>query len=126
LPDVDSFQGRREFCYGAYALRRRLSDSEKVNCETSGIFYAFDTKGPTVILGRPWRAQQAIVVDSLADRWYCGEAPPEVRVEGPEQFLNSIAASPRVFLVIYMGEADEELAGRLGFATVASNSARVY
>ena len=77
LPDVNSFEGQRGFCYGAYAPSIRLADSKGVERETSGTFYAFDNgaRGPSVILGRPWRAQQAIVVDSFADRWWYASKP---------------------------------------------------
>jgi hypothetical protein len=101
LPDVDSFEGQPGYCYGAYAPRIRLTDSEGVYRETSGTFYAFDSKGksPSVILGRPWRAQQAVVVDSPTDRWRYASKPPQIQIEEPEQFLRSAKQALRVFAI---------------------------
>ena len=54
LPGVSTFLAdQKGYCYGAYAPHLRVADSEGTERRTIGTFYAFNTAGPTVILGRP-------------------------------------------------------------------------
>ena len=68
LPTMEAFRGERGHCYGAHRLSMLLADSTGVEKETFGVFYAVDLSGPEVLLGRPWRHQHGVVVDSKNDR----------------------------------------------------------
>ena len=85
---IDSFQGHRGHCYRAHNLHLRLTDSDGVAKDTCGNFYAMDLpgEGPPVILGRPWRRQQAVIVCSLDDHWRYGATLQGVTVVEPAEF----------------------------------------
>ena len=97
LPQVDSFQGQRGFCYGAHLICLRLADSADVARESIGVFYAMDIEGPPVILGRPWRRQQAVIVDSATDQWRYGEASTAIRIREPQSFVKDLKGAVRVY-----------------------------
>ena len=99
LPSVDSFQGRRGHCYGAYKLTIRLADSRGCEKLTQGMFYALDMPGAPILLGRPWRRQQAIIVYSQTDDWRYGSASTAVRVLDAEGFYKLLKTEPQVFAV---------------------------
>ena len=109
LPRIDSFQGHRGHCYGAHLLTLRLTDSANVTKETRGIFYSMDMPGPPVILGRPWRRQQAVIVHSQDDRWRYGSALQGVTVVEPEDFYKMMKEEPTKYSV---------------YAAVATNASR--
>ena len=67
LPSMEAFRGERGYCYGAYRIRMRLADSTGQEKVTTGTFYGADLEGPSVLLGRPWRRQYGIFVDSRTD-----------------------------------------------------------
>jgi hypothetical protein len=52
--------------YGAYTLRIGLTDSLGTKKATTGIFYAYDLYREDVILRRPWRKDQGIIVNDSA------------------------------------------------------------
>ena len=99
LPKISSFQGREGFCYGAHRVRIRLADSQGQTKETVGIFYAMDMAGADVILGRPWRRKQAVIVDSGKDQWRYGCVPKGVRIREPRDFVRDLKGEKRVFVV---------------------------
>ena len=86
LPNIGSFQGKRAFCYGAHRLRIRLADSFGGMKESVGLFYAVDLDGPPVVLGRPWRHQQAVLMDSATDHWRYGSESTVFRLRDPVAF----------------------------------------
>jgi hypothetical protein len=53
LPTVRTFRGNKGYCYGAYAVRVRLSDSAGVERSSKGLFYSMDIDNNALILGRP-------------------------------------------------------------------------
>jgi transposase InsO family protein len=69
LPNPHGFQGAGTHVYGAHTLRIGLTDSLGTKKATTGIFYACDLHGEDVILGRPWRKDQGIIVDDSAKQW---------------------------------------------------------
>jgi hypothetical protein len=55
--------------YGAHTLRICLTDSLGTKKVTIGVFYACELHGEDVILGRPWRKDQGIIVDDSLKQW---------------------------------------------------------
>jgi len=80
LPAAETVNGKKAFIYGAHELRIRLTDDQGTSKETAGIFYAADLPGPDVLLGRPWRRDQGIVVDGSTDQWRYGYNVASVRI----------------------------------------------
>ncbi|KAF4546986.1 Transposon Tf2-5 polyprotein-like protein 3 [Elsinoe fawcettii] len=100
-PKISSFSGARGHVYGAYKLRVRLADSDGDLRETVGTFYAMELAvGPPVVLGRPWRRDQGVIMDSATDRWRYGSAPVAIEVREPEDFFKDLKNEPRVFAVL--------------------------
>ena len=52
LPNIEAYQGQRGFCYGAYAIRLRLSDSFGKEQESVSTFYVVDLLGLPMLLSR--------------------------------------------------------------------------
>lgn len=86
LPVAETVSGKKAFIYGAHELRVRLTDDQGTNKETSGIFYATDLPGPDVLLGRPWRRDQGIVVDGATDQWRYGYDVTKIRILARSMF----------------------------------------
>lgn len=68
LPAIEAFRGEKGFCYGAYRVKLRLADSMGVERESESTFYSADIEGPQILLGRLWRRQLGVIVDSRDDK----------------------------------------------------------
>jgi len=101
LPSIEAFRGERGFCYGAYRIRIRLADSTGVERESEDIFFAVDMESPDLLLGRPWRRHNGIIVDSRDDHWWYSEAGevPAARVREPGDFLKDLKKSSRIMVI---------------------------
>ena len=108
VPRASSFQGRSAFCYGAHRVRLCLADANGKEKESVGIFYAMDMDKPAIILGRPWRRRQAILMDSATDQWRYGCAPEGVRVREPRDFLKDLKGERRIFAVTLTRDVSAE------------------
>ncbi|KAI7299779.1 hypothetical protein KC315_g17470, partial [Hortaea werneckii] len=115
---MESFRGEKGHCGGAYAVRLRLADSSGEERNTTSIFYAAEMPGNELLLGRPWRRQNGVVVDSSDDRWWYAPAgeTPAVRVRDARGFRRDMRKADKVFAVTLQGAEDgaklpEELQG---------------
>jgi len=102
IPQISGFQGSGSRCYGAYALRLRLADSTGVERLTEGIFYAVGlTQGPDIILGRPWRRDYGVVVDSRDDNWWYADEgeTPTARVRDAHEFVREVQGASAVYML---------------------------
>lgn len=86
LPAINSFNREKGHCYGAYRLDIRLVDSDGCGKHTSSVFYAMDMPGAPVLLSRPWRRQQSIIVHSATNRWFYGRETHAVRIVEARDF----------------------------------------
>ncbi|KAI7279554.1 hypothetical protein KC343_g1963 [Hortaea werneckii] len=98
---MESFRGEKGYCGGAYAVRLRLADSSGDERTTTSMFYAAEMSSDELLLGRPWRRQNGIVVDSSDDRWCYGPAgeAPAVRVRRARGFRRDMRKAEKVFAV---------------------------
>lgn len=101
LPAMESFRGEKGHCYGAYRVRMRLTDSSGTERMTISTFYGADLPGREILLGRPWRRQYGVVVDSRNDYWWYSDASelPATRVREPRAFLRDLRKASRVLAV---------------------------
>ena len=99
LPNIKAYQGQRGFYYGAYAIHLRLSDSFGKEQESVSTFYAVDLPGPPMLLSRPWRYKQAVIMNSATDEWRYGSATHAVHVRDPSDFFRDVRKEARVFLI---------------------------
>lgn len=68
LPFMESFRDEKGYCGDAYAVRMRLADSSGDERMTTSSFFAAEMLSDKLLLGRPWRRQDGIIVDSSDDR----------------------------------------------------------
>ena len=99
LPSVGGFLSDKGRCYGAHRIKVCLTDSQGCEKQTTGLFYAFDMPGAPILLGRPWRHQQAVKVDASTDSWEYGVASQAVRVLTARDFYRIMKGEERVFAV---------------------------
>jgi len=100
LPTTKSFSGQAAYCYGAHELRVRITDSAGVQRETRDVFYAMDTVGPPILLGRPWQKKQGIVMDMSDDRWRYGVGTESISLRSAAEFVGDTADATHVYAVI--------------------------
>ena len=102
IPEIEGFQGTKSVCYGAYSVRLRLADSTGEARLTERTFYCVDMPGnPDLILGRPWRRDHGVIVDSRDDKWWYGDGAekPAFRMRSAREFDKDLRNAPRVYAV---------------------------
>lgn len=101
LPCMEGFRGETGCCFGAYKVTLRLADSTNVERITEHIFYVVDLYGADLLLGRPWRRQFGVMVNSRNDQWWYSEEDelPEVRVRHARALRKDLRKATEVFAV---------------------------
>lgn len=115
LPDMEGFRGDKGSVYGAYRVRMRLADSTGEDKLTEETFFGVDLKGPEILLGRPWRRQYGVIVDSRDDYWWYARKDERhaVHMREPSAFYRDMQKATTVFAVRAVSSTEIDLPSEL-------------
>ena len=121
LPRPTWMDGNNVFCYGAYPLEIRMTDSWGQEAVVKTIAYAIDKQGPPVTLGMPGLASAGIKLDPKERRWRFGIVKGAFQVDKPHVFAAALENETAVYALVVSGTLP---AGRTNVGSVHSNATR--
>jgi len=96
---------RPVYCYGAYLVKFRLTDSNSREEVCERLFYALDRTNP-LILGIPFYYDKAVVIDCKAKTYRWKYDKVSMVLEEPLEFMRSAKGEAFVYALIVTSAAD--------------------
>ena len=103
LPTPQTFNSISIYCYGAYQLECRFTDSWGMTKVKAHTFYALKKKGEPLILGMPALDLEQAVIDMHVRSWRFGIEKPSFIVKELEEFALSLLNKSAVYALMVSG-----------------------
>ena len=112
LPSIEGFYSKKGYYYSIYKVTLHLADSTGAECRTEHVFFRVDLNKADLLLGRPWRRQFGVIVNSRTDYWWYAEKGelPAIRIREVYTFRKDLRKATLAFLVTINKVGDVKIA----------------
>ena len=95
-----------------YKVTLRLADSTSAEHRTEHVFFGVDLNRADLLLGRPWRRQFSVIVNSRTNYWWYAKKGelPAMRICEAYAFRKDLRKATLAFLVTINKVGDVEIA----------------